>query len=204
MHQQRVCHRDLKPENLLFAAGGEASTPLIRRALKVADFGLACCLPQREGEMLRERVGSPEYCAPQVVAGRYDEACDLWSCGVILHILLMGQTPFASKNEAEMYQMVLQGVVDLDTEPWASVSNQCKNLVRRLIAREPEQRLTAEGALRHPWVEDAQQLQSSMVTLEEVGDATCPSLGKGLWGCACACQPKLKYDCNGDVSPRHF
>merc|ERR1719343_844273 len=79
MHRSLICHRDLKPDNVLFLTKHLIS----RNTVKVADFGLSCAF--QPGEEMREVAGTSFYIAPQVLAGRYDNACDLWSCGVMAY-----------------------------------------------------------------------------------------------------------------------
>ena len=96
MHKQRVVHRDLKPENIL--VDKESDT------LKIADFGTAAFL--RQTQALTEVVGTPYYMAPEVLRGKYDEKCDVWSCGVILYILLCGAPPFNGHSETEILDKI--------------------------------------------------------------------------------------------------
>ncbi|CAI6008251.1 unnamed protein product [Closterium sp. NIES-65] len=94
-HQNNVIHRDLKPENFLLADRREDAP------LKVADFGLSSFY--KEGEVFTETVGSAFYVAPEVLKGKYDKACDVWSCGVILFILLSGTPPFWGDMEKQIF-----------------------------------------------------------------------------------------------------
>ena len=96
MHKQRVVHRDLKPENIL--VDKESDT------LKIADFGTAAFV--RQNQALTEVVGTPYYMAPEVLWGKYDEKCDVWSCGVILYILLCGAPPFNGHSETEILDKI--------------------------------------------------------------------------------------------------
>lgn len=188
MHQARVCHRDLKLDNLLFAEVGRDN--ILACPLKIADFGLACRLPERRGEQLHEKVGCVFYVAPEVILGPYGETCDLWSCGVILHVLLTGRLPFVAETESRLKQLVLRGDLLFDTEAWSFVTNQCKSMLRGLLERDLVRRLSAEQAAQHPWIEDMSPRGN--VNLVEVAGSSCPFGGRGSpswWGCTCACQP---------------
>eukprot|EP00421_Protoceratium_reticulatum_P068336 CAMPEP_0168415366 /NCGR_PEP_ID=MMETSP0228-20121227/30197_1 /TAXON_ID=133427 /ORGANISM="Protoceratium reticulatum, Strain CCCM 535 (=CCMP 1889)" /LENGTH=457 /DNA_ID=CAMNT_0008429177 /DNA_START=9 /DNA_END=1379 /DNA_ORIENTATION=- len=147
MHQQRVCHRDVKPENFLFLTDG----PVEENTLKIIDFGLSCTLePDR---LLSTKLGTPRYSSPQVLAGSYDEGCDLWSCGVIMYVLLSGQPPFGGRNDAEVMQSVRRGNYAFSGPLWRGVSEDAKDLIRSLLKYQPQDRLTAERALAHGWIE---------------------------------------------------
>jgi calcium-dependent protein kinase len=88
MHQKNVMHRDIKPENMLY--------DIESKALKIIDFGTA--VKFKNGEKLKGLVGTPYYIAPEVIRGEYEEKCDVWSCGVILYIMLCGYPPFNGKS----------------------------------------------------------------------------------------------------------
>lgn len=174
LHEQLVCHRDLKPENILFFE--EFQEPISEQRLKVADFGLACRLPEK-AEPMREKVGSLLYLAPQVLEGRYTAACDLWSCGAILYVMLAGRPPFHADSVAELQKIVRQGAVDLEGEVWDSITEAAKSVVRGLMQRPEERRLRAGQVLCHPWIQAAQHPPE-----DEADDAITPVAG--CWCCA--------------------
>ncbi|XP_043815376.1 calcium-dependent protein kinase 20 isoform X2 [Manihot esculenta] len=144
-HSLGVMHRDLKPENFLFV-DHEEDAPL-----KTIDFGLSIFF--RPGETFSDVVGSPYYVAPEVLQKHYGPECDVWSVGVIIYILLSGVPPFWDETEQGIFEQVLRGELDFLSEPWPSVSESAKDLVRRMLARDPKKRLTAHQVLRHPWVQ---------------------------------------------------
>ncbi|KAL0333548.1 UNVERIFIED_CONTAM: Calcium-dependent protein kinase [Sesamum angustifolium] len=125
-------HRDLKPENFLFVNDEEESP------LKTIDFGLSVFF--RPGETFTV-VGSPYYVAPEVLRKHYGQECDVWSAGVIIYIC------------SHHFGMVLKGELDFVSEPWPSISDSAKDLVRRMLVRDPNKRLTAHQVLCHPWVQ---------------------------------------------------
>ncbi|XP_038903943.1 calcium-dependent protein kinase 20-like [Benincasa hispida] len=143
-HSLGVMHRDLKPENFLFISQQEES------ALKTIDFGLSMFF--RPGETFTDVVGSPYYVAPEVLRKLYGPECDVWSAGVIIYILLSGVPPFWDETEQGIFEQVLKGELDFISEPWPSISGEAKDLVRRMLVRDPKKRLTAHEVLCHPWV----------------------------------------------------
>ncbi|XP_044510463.1 calcium-dependent protein kinase 20-like [Mangifera indica] len=144
-HSLGVMHRDLKPENFLFI-GHEEESPL-----KTIDFGLSMFF--RPGETFSDVVGSPYYVAPEVLRKHYGPQCDVWSAGVIIYILLCGVPPFWDETEQGIFEQVLRGDIDFRSEPWPTISDEAKDLVRRMLVRDPKKRLTAHEVLSHPWVQ---------------------------------------------------
>lgn len=144
-HSMGVIHRDLKPENFLFVDETEDSP------LKSIDFGLSAFF--KPGEIFRDVVGSPYYVAPEVLLKRYGPESDVWSAGVIVYVLLCGVPPFWGETEQEIFQEVLHGDLDLATPPWTNISESAKDLVRKMLVRNPKKRLTAHEVLCHPWLQ---------------------------------------------------
>nr|CAD1819657.1 unnamed protein product [Ananas comosus var. bracteatus] len=143
-HSLGVMHRDLKPENFLFVSKDEDSP------LKTIDFGLSIFF--KPGETLTDVVGSPYYVAPEVLRKHYGPEADVWSAGVIIYILLSGVPPFWDETEQGIFEQVLKGELDFSSEPWPSISESAKDLVRRMLVRDLRKRLTAHEVLCHPWV----------------------------------------------------
>ncbi|MED6130970.1 Calcium-dependent protein kinase 13 [Stylosanthes scabra] len=148
-HKHGVIHRDLKPENFLFANKKENSP------LKAIDFGLSIFFKQ--GERFSEIVGSPYYMAPEVLKRNYGPEIDIWSAGVILYILLCGVPPFWAESEQGVAQAILRGLIDFKREPWPSISESAKSLVRQMLEPDPKLRLTAKQVLEHPWLQNAKK-----------------------------------------------
>ncbi|KAL4378705.1 hypothetical protein GQ457_02G024670 [Hibiscus cannabinus] len=138
-HSLGVMHRDLKPENFLFV-NQEEEAPL-----KTIDFGLSMFF--KPGQIFNEVVGSPYYVAPEVLLKHYGPECDVWSAGVIIYILLCGVPPFWDETEQGIFNKVLRGQPDFTIEPWPSISNSAKDLVRRMLVKDPKKRLTAYEVL---------------------------------------------------------
>ncbi|PIA59731.1 hypothetical protein AQUCO_00400556v1 [Aquilegia coerulea] len=143
-HSLGVMHRDLKPENFLFINQEEDSS------LKTIDFGLSVFF--RPGETFTDVVGSPYYVAPEVLRKLYGPECDVWSAGVIIYILLSGVPPFWDETEQGIFEQVLKGELDFLSDPWPNISESAKDLVRKMLVRDPKKRLTAHEVLCHPWV----------------------------------------------------
>ncbi|KAJ9546011.1 hypothetical protein OSB04_025718 [Centaurea solstitialis] len=144
-HSLGVMHRDLKPENFLLVDKKEDSL------LKTIDFGLSVFF--KPGESFNDVVGSPYYVAPEVLRKRYGPEADVWSAGVIVYILLSGVPPFWAETEQGIFEQVLEGDLDFTSDPWPSISEGAKDLVRRMLVRDPKKRLTAHEVLCHPWVQ---------------------------------------------------
>jgi calcium-dependent protein kinase len=163
MHKLMICHRDLKLENFLFVS----KDPVDKAPLKMIDFGLACRC--RDGQKLSVVTGSALYIAPEVIESRYDQRCDLWSCGVIMYILLSGQIPFHAQTRTELFNKIRLGRFSLATPLWEPISTHVKGLLRGLMEMKPESRLTAHFALKHPWV-------CACDTVEPNSDLSIPSV----------------------------
>ncbi|KAH6802824.1 calmodulin-domain protein kinase cdpk isoform 2 [Perilla frutescens var. frutescens] len=144
-HSLGVMHRDLKPENFLFVNGAEDSP------MKIIDFGLSVFF--KPGEIFSDVVGSPYYVAPEVLCKHYGPEADVWSAGVIIYILLCGVPPFWGESEQEIFKEVLYGEIDFSSHPWPNISESAKDLVKRMLVRDPRRRITAHQVLCHPWVQ---------------------------------------------------
>jgi len=148
MHETHVCHRDLKPENFLFMS----KESIEKNLLKIIDFGLSCHF--EPNQVLTTKAGTPYYVAPQVLAGKYDQLSDLWSCGVIMYVMLCGYPPFFGETDAEVLSKVRLGNFSFNAADWKNVSEDAKNLIRMLLKMNPRDRYTAEQALNHMWIKD--------------------------------------------------
>ncbi|KAK3129737.1 hypothetical protein QOZ80_6BG0483990 [Eleusine coracana subsp. coracana] len=157
-HENGVMHRDLKPENFLFVNKSEDSP------LKAIDFGLSVYF--KPGDRFTEVVGSGCYMAPEVLNRSYGPEIDVWSAGVILHILLCGFPPFWGDSDEKIAQAILRGGINLQRDPWHKVSQSAKDLVRKMLDPNPSNRLTAKEVLEHPWLKNADKAPN--VSLGEV------------------------------------
>jgi calcium-dependent protein kinase len=148
MHGCHIMHRDLKPENFLF----RSKDPVEKTDLKIIDFGLSCEFTP--GQTVSTRAGTPYYVAPQVLGGDYDQACDLWSCGVMLFIILVGYPPFWAENDADVLKKVSQGAYSFKVEDWKNITHDAKDLVKKLIKKPVKERISASEALEHRWIKE--------------------------------------------------
>ena len=146
-HGMNVIHRDLKPENILIVKRAKSGC----HPIKIIDFGTAKVFSKGKNENLL--IGSSYYIAPEVLSRNYTEKCDLWSCGVIMYILLTGRPPFGGNNDQEILARIKRGKYDLSKYPWGVISQEAKDLIKCLLEQNPSKRYSAEQALKHPWFE---------------------------------------------------
>eukprot|EP00928_Gymnodinium_smaydae_P011864 TRINITY_DN1433_c1_g1_i1.p1 TRINITY_DN1433_c1_g1~~TRINITY_DN1433_c1_g1_i1.p1 ORF type:complete len:512 (-),score=87.25 TRINITY_DN1433_c1_g1_i1:158-1660(-) len=144
LHKHKVAHRDIKPENLLLHSKDDDSP------LKLVDFG--CSRTFTNGEMMTTFVGTPLYVAPQVLRREYDEKCDIWSCGVIMFVLLSGSAPFLGASEEDLLKAIQIGKYDVDDDDWDEVSESAKELISRMLTLDAQKRHKADSLLDHGWL----------------------------------------------------
>ncbi|XP_035255720.1 calcium/calmodulin-dependent protein kinase type II subunit gamma isoform X3 [Anguilla anguilla] len=146
IHQHDIVHRDLKPENLLLASKMKGA------AVKLADFGLAIEV-QGDQQAWFGFAGTPGYLSPEVLRkDPYGKPVDIWACGVILYILLVGYPPFWDEDQHKLYQQIKAGAYDFPSPEWDTVTPEAKNLINQMLTINPAKRITADQALKHPWV----------------------------------------------------
>ena len=147
-HSQGICHRDLKPENILFLSEEEDSP------IKVIDFGLSKIFGEYNNIINNEMtsiVGTAYYVSPEVLQGKYNEKCDIWSAGVILYIMLNGEPPFNGSNDNEIYRCISQMKFSFPESKWKNISEDAKDLIKKMICA-PERRFNAQQVLNHVWI----------------------------------------------------
>ena len=144
-HNMNIIHRDLKPENILIVDRNKNNFPRI----KICDFGTSKMV--EKGAVQRKLVGSSYYIAPEVIKKNYNEKCDIWSCGVIMYILLSGRPPFGGDDDREIMENVKKGKYDLESSPFNKVSKNAIDLIQKLLVMDVNKRITAQEALNHPW-----------------------------------------------------
>ncbi|KAJ6348855.1 hypothetical protein OIU77_006439 [Salix suchowensis] len=106
------------------------------------------------GQYFYDVVGSPYYVAPEVLLKHYGPQADVWSAGVILYILLSGVPPFWAETDSGIFRQILQGKLDLESDPWPNISESAKDLIGKMLDRDPRQRITAHEVLCNPWIVD--------------------------------------------------
>ena len=147
-HNMNIIHRDLKPENILIIDRNRNGYPRI----KICDFGTS--LMVEKGGVQQKLVGSSYYIAPEVLKKHYNQKCDIWSCGVILYILLAGKPPFAGDDDNEIMGNVTTGQYDLNCTPFNRISKNAKDLIKKLLVMDINKRISAFDALNHPWFKE--------------------------------------------------
>ncbi|XP_051973065.1 calcium/calmodulin-dependent protein kinase type II subunit beta-like isoform X20 [Xyrauchen texanus] len=161
-HQMGVVHRDLKPENLLLASKCKNA------AVKLADFGLAIEV-QGDQQAWFGFAGTPGYLSPEVLRKEaYGKPVDIWACGVILYILLVGYPPFWDEDQHKLYQQIKAGAYDFPSPEWDTVTPEAKNLINQMLTINPAKRIMAQEALKHPWVCQRSTVASMMHRQETV------------------------------------
>jgi len=145
LHSMRIVHRDIKLENVMFVSRNRPCS------IKLIDFGLAIKL--EEGETRMDQVGSPDYCAPEVLQKKpYGTEVDMWSLGVMMYALLSSCLPFDHPNGTKMVEKIVQAQFQFEAdEGWGNISEEAKDLISKLLVVDLKQRYTAEMVLKHPW-----------------------------------------------------
>ena len=163
-HQQSIVHRDLKPENLLLASKVKSA------AVKLADFGLAIEIDHTTGEQSWHGfAGTPGYLAPEVLRREpYGKAVDLWACGVILYILLVGYPPFWDEDQSKLYAQIKNARYEYPSPEWDSVTPDAKHLINSLLTLDYKKRITADNALQHPWIKNRERVAAKMHRQETI------------------------------------
>jgi calcium-dependent protein kinase len=146
LHEHGIVHRDLKPENFLMADRSEGAE------VKLIDFGLSKRFSEsKEVTHMTTVVGTPYYVAPEVLKQDYDVRCDVWSLGVILFVFLCGYPPFEGDNNKEIFRNVLKQDLIFDPADWNTVSTEAKDLVSKMLQKDPSKRITMDECTSHPW-----------------------------------------------------
>jgi len=149
-HSKNIMHRDLKPENILIDSIDSAG--MIR--IKVIDFGTA--LYFTPSASFKETQGTAYYIAPEVLNGNYTEKCDVWSIGVILYVLLCGMAPFNGLNDEDIMASVKAGEYSFSSIIWEAVSDDAKDLIKKMLTYRPDKRPAASDSYQHKWLTNAQ------------------------------------------------
>lgn len=136
-----ICHRDLKPENIMI----DAKTLRI----KLLDFGLSSYF---DNKTLVSPVGTPYYVSPEVLKGKYNKECDMWSVGVITYILLTGTPPFQGDSLPDIYREIMKFNIEFDEDEWSHFSKDAREFVECLIEPDIKIRMTPDQALEHSWL----------------------------------------------------
>lgn len=149
-HANKIVHRDLKPENICFMDQNKRL-----KGAQLIDFGTAVSI--KDGSWLRKKRGSVFYLAPEVILKHYGPKCDLWSLGGITYCLLSGFPPFNGASDLLITEKVKKGEYSFDKKIWRSISDNAKDFIRKLLELNVDRRMSAEEALQHPWIVDANE-----------------------------------------------
>ena len=168
-HEKLVIHRDLKPENILL---DEKNGDL---RIKVADFGSSCFLDANK--RLSGCFGSAYYVAPEVLQDEYNEKCDIWSCGVILYILLTGKPPYPGNDSKLILNLIRTNPLKVTSEKVPGVSAEALDLLQKMLAIHPKGRISAKDAVNHPWISENRasrpvDLSGTLSTLEQFNSSS--------------------------------
>ena len=149
-HENGIIHGDLQPENILLEAQSSNSV------IKIIDFGTSTLI----GSTLSDQSYSNAlFTAPEILSSKqYNEKCDIWSCGVILYILLSGKPPFFGKEQKDIAQRAIIGDYTLKSAEWLKISSTAKDLVKRCLEYNPMNRISAKEALEHAWIRENSSL----------------------------------------------
>lgn len=164
-HLNNVIHRDLKPENILIETQAEAKQEYF--TIKIIDFGTSDVYRNRSNSRIKrltEKIGSSYYIAPEVLNGDYNEKCDIWSCGVIMYMLLCGSPPFDGANDTEIFKSILKSELNFsvsENAAFGNVSYEAKELLRCMLNRDASKRFSAQQALEHFWFKACESEQNA-------------------------------------------
>ncbi|OQR98960.1 calcium-dependent protein kinase [Achlya hypogyna] len=147
LHLKNICHRDIKLENILY------ESEAVGADIKLCDFGASTMF--REGVLMQTVLGSVVYMAPEFLEGQYTQACDMWSLGVVMYMLLSNSMPFHGDTEDALIDSIFEAKVEFDGEAWSNVSDEAKRLIKKLLEVDLTKRYTALQVLMHPWIQSA-------------------------------------------------
>ena len=149
LHSNHIVHRDLKPENIMLV---RKPNSVKKYTLKIIDFGTAITI--NPGQKINKFIGTSYYIAPEVLAENYNEKCDVWSCGVILYILLCGYPPFNGSSNVDIFHNIQYSQPMFNAEEWKDVSPSAIDLIKNMLNKNPSKRYTAEMCLDHKWFKE--------------------------------------------------
>ena len=159
-HSKGIVHRDLKPENILFLTK-EDNSPI-----KIIDFGLSKIFGEKiNNKFLSTKVGTAYYVSPEILEGKYNEKCDIWSYGVILYIILSGTPPFNGENDIEIYKKISHKKFTFPEKEWQNISENAKDLIKKMLCDE-NIRLSAKEVLQHNWLNDNEEEKKEKLVLD--------------------------------------
>jgi len=153
-HARSVIHRDIKLEHLLLDRPHTDISPRQLQAqscVTLVDFGVSAVL-ERPASVMHEQMGSPEYIAPEVLGGSYGVQADMWSAGIVLYAMLSGYLPFQAETTKELFHNIQRLELPMPEVIWEDIDPDATELVKLLLVKNPQKRLTAADALQHSWL----------------------------------------------------
>jgi len=171
LHAKGIVHRDLKAENVLMHRAPDAAEDA-EPTVMLTDFGLARQVPT-DGSLMSEACGSPAYAAPEILAGEgySGTACDMWSVGVIVYMLLCGYPPFYADDLTELFVAIMSAKYEFGSPEWDDIEPQAKDLISGLLQTEPSDRMSAADVLEHPWITSTAKASDLSAVPAELGRA---------------------------------
>ena len=127
---------------------------MLNYEIKLIDFGCSKLFSKKTHKKISGIIGTSLYCSPEVINNLYDEKCDEWSCGIMMYILLTGRAPFQGENEKEIFEKIKKCEYNFNLHKFKNVSNNCKDLIRKLLEPNIDKRIKANEALRHPFFKE--------------------------------------------------
>ena len=146
LHENNYVHRDIKPENILFSS---KKTDIV----KVIDFGTCTTCMWKAGQKLHDFYGSPNYMSPELLDGTYNHKTDIWSVGVIMFSMVMSRIPFDGLTNYEIFEKTKKIGINFDTKEFKKKSIECTDLLKKLLYKSPESRISAMEAFHHKWLQ---------------------------------------------------
>ena len=157
LHSKQIVHRDLKPENIMLT-----NKPIDNKfEIKIIDFGTATMY--EPSQPLTKFIGTSYYIAPEVIKENYNEKCDVWSCGIILYILLCGYPPFNGQSNVDIFHHIKHSEPVFEGEEWADITREAIDLIKNMLNKNPAERITAEQCLEHKWLKMSEELDKEKV-----------------------------------------
>ena len=148
LHGKNIVHRDLKPENIMLTKNLQKMKNK-KYEIKLIDFGTAKQFEPHQ--KLNKFIGTSYYIAPEVLKENYNEKCDIWSCGVILYILLCGYPPFNGNSNVDIYHNIQNNPPYFNGEEWKDITKEAIDLIKCMLNKIPNKRFSAEQCLNHKW-----------------------------------------------------
>ena len=146
LHSKGIVHRDIKPENILVQNIDKKKSKTDEIYIKIIDFGASIFF--KENEILKLKVGSPYYIAPEVLNKNYNEKCDIWSAGVVLYVMLTGKFPFVGQTSQKLFESIKTGKYKTDGKEWEAISIEAKELIGKMLELDKDKRISASECLK--------------------------------------------------------